>query len=107
MAFDRETINDEFISVPWPYHAILAQAMASYQRLGEGSPRALVVKYANGVWRLRPADRSAGRCLFVPLQAPSRGEQTLLVLAVYKKEGDTVPRNVMKKAERRMRDWNG
>ncbi len=104
-AFDRDLINAEFLEVPFPDHAVLAQAMASYQEHGHESTRAIVAKYEQGLWRLKPSNRSSGRCLFAPAGRKEKGAEILLVLSVYKKEGRTVPKRVMARALARLAEW--
>jgi hypothetical protein len=105
VAFDREQTNAEFLQVPYPDYAILAQAMASYQELGSDSTRAIVNKYEGNIWRLKPNGSSSGRCLFLRTGVRSKGVEDLLVLVVYKKEGQRVPTRVLARALERAKEW--
>jgi len=97
-------MNEELASIPQPDRGLLFRAMAAYQRDIDVAWQ--VDKYTVGLMRMRNRARgAAGRCLFFATVQLRTGEETLVALAAYKKEGRSVPKNVMQRAEARLREW--
>ena len=104
VAFDQERMKKEFLSIPKDERGALFGAMGAYRRQGE--PNWIVSRYAGKLFRIRSKAKSAaGRCLFFATVKLHPGEETLVALTAYKKEGDAVPKNVLKRAMTRMEEW--
>jgi phage-related protein len=94
----------EFMAIPSRERAALFHAMAAYR---QGIDVAWKVdKYPSGILRIRNRGAgSSGRCLFFATLRLRPGEETLVALAAYKKEGQDVPKAVMQRAESRLKEW--
>ena len=100
--FDEATIVAELNDLPTRDRAKLVAVMEHYEQVGLGDPApAKIDGYGDGLFRIRHASAAyQGRALFcVALAGPSR--QELVVLTVYKKESDAMPKAVLKRALQR------
>jgi hypothetical protein len=97
-------MKKELLSIPKEERGALFDAMGAYRR--QGDPIWIVNRYAGGLLRIRSKAKSAaGRCLFFATVKLRSGEETLVALTAYKKEGEAVPKNVLKRATTRMEEW--
>ena len=103
-SFDRETTNREFDALPYEDRKALFEAMKAYRmHIGTGYQ---VDSYGGGLFRIKPSNRTQGRCLFFS-QEERNGEVVLTALLAYKKEGRKAPKSQIETARRRMREVKG
>ena len=104
--FDEEVISRELAGLPARDAAKLTALMIHYQTCGTGNPAPVQIDdYGDGILRLRhikPAYQ--GRMLFFCVDQSS-SKARLIILAIYKKEGDAVPARVLRTARTRRQDW--
>lgn len=104
--FREDTIQKELDELPPKDAAKLAALMAHYEQCGLGSPSpAQIDDYGEGICRLRhikPAYQ--GRLLFFASDRSSGFEQ-LVMLVVYKKQGQKVPQHVLETTKKRKKQW--
>ncbi len=107
VAFDEEVIQSEFASLPAKDRAKLATLVQHYQSSGLGDPTPVQIDgYGDGIFRLRHIKPAyAGRLLFFTVDR-SAGYEKLVILLVYKKEGQKTPAHVFETAKRRKRQWD-
>ena len=104
IAFDRERMNDEFLAIPSRDRGALFDAMGAYRKGLESVWK--VDHYAGGLMRIRSrSNTSSGRCIFFTTLKFRSGEETLVAVTAYKKEGTAVPRHVLRRAMSRMEEW--
>jgi len=96
-------LSKELASVPEPDHLDLLDAMDAYLKL-EGV-NYVVDDYEDGIKRIKHTNRSSGRCLFFVEIRADRGDAVLLALTIYKKETTGVPTSVLRRAKRRLKQW--
>jgi phage-related protein len=106
VAFDAEIVGREFASLPAKDRAKLAALVEHYQSCGLGDPSPVQIDgYGDGIYRLRHVKSAyAGRLLFFTVDR-SAGYEKLVILLVYKKEGQRIPANIKETALRRKREW--
>jgi phage-related protein len=106
--FHEDTIRKELDELPPKDAAKLVALMEHYEQSGLGNPSpAQIDDYGDGLYRLRhikPAYQ--GRLLFFA-QDCSAGFERLVVLAVYKKQGQKAPQHILETAKRRKKQWEG
>jgi phage-related protein len=104
--FHEDTIRKELDELPSKDAAKLASIMGHYEQCGLGNPSpAQIDDYGDGVYRLRhikPAYQ--GRLLFFA-QDCSAGFERLVMLVVYKKQGQKAPQHILETAKRRKKQW--
>jgi len=104
--FHEDTIRKELDELPPKDAAKLASLMDHYEQCGLGNPSpAQVDDYGNGLYRLRhikPAYQ--GRLLFFASDC-SAGFERLVMLVVYKKQGQKAPQHILETAKRRKKQW--
>ena len=96
--FDPETINGEFLSLPTDDFLRLTAAMKLYQLGSEIGFRHKT--YKNGIEMITDSGHGQGRCLFF-VQAGA----CMIVLAIYKKESQSVPSRILKLVNERRRRY--
>jgi len=86
--------------------AKLVSLMGHYEQCGLGNPSpAQIDDYGDGLYRLRhikPAYQ--GRLLFFATDR-SAGFERLVMLVVYKKQGQTAPQHILETTKKRMEQW--
>lgn len=104
--FQEDTIQKELDELPPRDAAKLAALMDHYEQCGFGNPSpAQVDDYGDGIYRLRhikPAYQ--GRLLFFASERSS-GFEKLVMLVVYKKQGQKAPLHVLETAKKRKKQW--
>jgi phage-related protein len=104
--FHEDTIRKELDELPPKDAAKLASLMEHYEHCGWENPSpAQVDDYGDGLYRLRhikPAYR--GRLIFFA-EDRSAGFERLVILAVYKKQGQKAPQHILDTAKRRKKQW--
>jgi phage-related protein len=104
--FDEDIIRKELDELPPKDAAKLASLMEHYEQCGLGNPTPVQIDdYGDGLFRLRhikPAYQ--GRLLFFA-QDRSAGFEQLVMLAVYKKQGQKAPQHILETAKRRKKQW--
>lgn len=104
--FHEGTIQKELDELPPRDAAKLAALMNHYEQCGFANPSpAQVDDYGDGIYRLRhikPAYQ--GRLLFFASDRSSGFEQ-LVMLAVYKKQGQKAPQHIVETAKKRKKQW--
>jgi phage-related protein len=104
--FDEGAIQKELDELPSKDAAKLAALMNHYEQCGFGDPSpAQVDDYGDGIYRLRhikPAYQ--GRLLFFASDRSS-GFEELVMLAVYKKQGQKAPLHILEAAGKRKKQW--
>lgn len=100
--FDESIIQKELDELPPRDAAKLAALMSHYEQCGLGNPSpAQVDDYGGRIYRLRhikPAYQ--GRLLFFASDRSS-GFEELVILAVYKKQGQKAPMHILETAKKR------
>ncbi len=106
LPFDEGTIQKELDELPSKDAAKLVALMNHYEQCGFGNPSpAQVDDYGDGIYRLRhikPAYQ--GRLLFFA-SIRSSGFEQLVMLVVYKKQGQKVPQHIVETARKRKKQW--
>jgi len=104
--FDQGSIEKELNELPPRDAAKLAALMDHYEQCGFGNPSpAQIDDYGSGIFRLRHIKPSyQGRLLFFASRR-SAGFEELVVLAVYKKQGQKAPKHILETARRRKKTW--
>jgi phage-related protein len=101
--FDDAVIQSELDALPAKDVAKLTSLMEHFAEVGLGNPSPVQIDdYGIGIYRLRhikPAYQ--GRLLYFAVER-SAGFERLIVLTVFKKENQEVPRNVLERAKSRM-----
>ncbi len=104
--FDEDTIRKELDELPARDAAKLISPMRHYEQCGMGDPSpAQIDDYGYGLYRLRhikPAYQ--GRLLFFAVarrHLDPAGLERLVMLAVYKKQGQKAPGHILETAKRR------
>jgi phage-related protein len=104
--FDEDAIQKELDELPPKDAAKLAALMSHYEQIGFENPSpAQVDDYGDGIYRLRhikPAYQ--GRLLFFASDSSS-GFEELVILAIYKKQGQKAPLHVLETARKRKKLW--
>jgi len=106
VAFHEDTIRKELDELPPKDAAKLAALMDHYEQCGFGNPSpAQVDDYGDGIYRLRHVKPAyQGRLLFFA-SGRSSGFEELVMLAVYKKQGQKAPRRILETAKKRKKQW--
>lgn len=104
--FDEEVIRKELNDLPSKDADKLVALMDHYQRTGHGNPApAMIDDYGDGLFRLRHVKSSySGRAIFFAAEKLPDGE-TLIILKIYKKEGQKSPLSVIETAKARRARW--
>ncbi|MGA2572023.1 MAG: type II toxin-antitoxin system RelE/ParE family toxin [Terracidiphilus sp.] len=104
--FNEDTIRKELDGLPPKDAAKLAALMDHYEHCGLGNPSpAQVDDYGDGIYRLRHVKPAyQGRLLFFTSDRSS-GFEELVMLAVYKKQGQKAPRHILEAAKKRKKQW--
>jgi phage-related protein len=104
--FDEKIIRDEFVALPAKDRAKLAALIEHYQACGLGDPTPVQIDgYGEGIFRLRHVKPAyAGRLLFFAVDRRV-GYERLVILLIFKKEGQKTPTQVLETARRRKREW--
>ena len=99
-------IDREVDALPAKDAAKLLTLIDHYEACGLGDPTPVQIDgYGDGIYRLRHVKPAyAGRLLFFPVDRRA-GYERLIVLLVYKKEGQKTPLHVLEMARRRKRQW--
>jgi len=103
-SFDEGVTDKEFFSLPERDQAKLASILEQYEMTEESNTRPAIVKdYGEGLYMIRH-ERAAyqGRCLFFRYGVVSGVEQ-LMIVAFYKKESDSIPKQILDRAVTRMK----
>lgn len=106
MYFDFDTICAEFADLTNKDRAKLLSLLEHYRTVGSANPSpAKIDDYGDGLYRLRhfkPAYQ--GRLLFFTIERVA-GFERLVVLTVFKKEGQDVLQSVLDRARSRMKEY--
>jgi len=104
--FDQEVIEAELEALPPKDAAKLVALMTHYEQSGFRNPSpAQIDDYGDGIFRLRHLKPAySGRLLFFCVDRV-QGAERLIILLVYKKEGQKVPLRLLGKAKERMKQW--
>ncbi|CAN5553241.1 hypothetical protein BH11ARM2_BH11ARM2_16240 [soil metagenome] len=104
--FDFETVFAEFAELPHRDRAKLLALLEYYENAGTGNPSpAQIDDYGEGLYRLRHIKPVyQGRLIFFAVERVA-GYERLVVLTVYKKEGQDVPTRVIERARARMTEY--
>lgn len=104
--FDEQTIQKELDELPAKDADKLVALISHYEVCGNENPMPVQVdSYGDGIYRLRhmkPAYQ--GRMLFFTSER-TRDFERLVILAVYKKEGQRTPTIILDTAKRRKAQW--
>lgn len=86
--------------------AKLGTLMEHYQTVGHGNPSPVQIDdYGNGLYRLRHIKPSyQGRLIFLAVDRAA-GFERLVILVIYKKQGQKTPADVIETAKRRKKQW--
>lgn len=108
--FDADVINAEFAALPGSDRYRLMISMKRYQDEPDGNYRpARVDSYGDGLLRIRHESGDyQGRALFSRVRSMAGRRdvpQRLVLLVVYKKESDSVPRHILQRARDRKTHW--
>ncbi len=103
---DEDLVRREFDALPAKDAAKLSSLMAHYEVCGFGNPSPVQIDdYGEGILRLRhikPAYQ--GRLIFFAVDQVA-GFERLVILAVFKKQGQKTPTTILETAKRRKRRW--
>jgi phage-related protein len=104
--FDENIIRKEIDALPAKDADKLAALMLHYQGCSPGNPLpAQVDSYGDGLFRLRHFKPIyQGRLLYFVVDR-SLGYERLVIVLVYKKEGQKTPANIIDIARRRKQEW--
>ena len=103
--FNQKTIEAEFRALPERDEAKLLALMEHYREVSGNPSPAQIDSYGNGIYRLRHIKPSySGRALFFIVDT-KQGTENLVVLAVYKKEGNKAPQTIIETARERMKNY--
>lgn len=104
--YDFNTICAEFAELPDKDRAKLLSLLEHYKAAGLGNPSpAMIDDYGDGLYQLRhikPAYQ--GRLIYFATERVA-GFERLVVLTVFKKQGQDVPQNVLERARSRMLEY--
>ena len=104
--FHEDTIRKELDELPPKDAAKLASLMGHYEQCGLENPAPVQIDdYGDRLYRLRhikPAYQ--GRLLFFTVDRTA-GFERLVVLVVYKKQGQKAPQHILETAKRRKKQW--
>jgi phage-related protein len=104
--YDREVIQGELDGLSSKDAAKLTSLMDYYRTVGFANPSpAQVDDYGGGLYRLRHVKPAyQGRLIFFAAEKAA-GIERLVVLTVYKKESQDVPKHVLDRARSRMAEY--
>lgn len=104
--FDEEVILTELKALPTSDRAKLEALIEHYETVGRGNPSpAQIDDYGDGIYRLRHVKAAyQGRLIFFAVDR-KQGYERLIILTVYKKEGQRTPATVIETARRRKAKW--
>lgn len=103
MFFDQEVIQAELDELPSKDAAKLLAVMEHYRMVGLSNPApAMIDDYGDGIKRLRHVSGAyQGRTLFFAVDR-TKGFERLVVLTVFKKESQSVPKRILERARTRI-----
>jgi len=104
--YNQKVIQAELDDLPAKDAAKLTSLMGHYRTAGLNNPApALIDDYGGGIKRLRHVKPAyQGRLIFFAVDR-TEGFERLVVLTVYKKEGQDIPQNVIDRAKARKAEY--
>lgn len=104
--FDFETVRAELDALPEKDEGKLLALMEYYLTVGLNNPSPVQIDdYGDGIKRLRHIKPAyAGRALFFTIDREA-GFERLVVLTVYKKQSQGVPKSILDRARSRMTEY--